>query len=105
MIPRKSFLYFLLDTPSGKVYYRDNTGTILIAPITAGTTDVSLQDSPATWLETVLSFDRNTVYHAINRSYGTAQEFVRDAKAMIEELFLTGPATETLLTLAVFPAQ
>lgn len=100
LLPRKTFIYFLLDTPSGKAYYRSNGGTILTSVITA-TQDVSIP-SPANWLDTTLSYDRNTVYQGIARSYSTPQEFVKDARQMIKELFLLGLGTEVPLTLAVF---
>jgi hypothetical protein len=100
MLPYKTFLYFLLDTPTGKVYYRDN-GTLKIQIITADS-DVSLKNAPLNWLDTELSFARNSTYHGINRSYSTPQEFVKDAVVMIKELFLLGVGTEVPLTLAVF---
>ena len=101
MIARKPFLYFLLDTPTGKAYYRSATGTILTAVITAGI-DVSCKNAPANWLETDLGFIRNETKHGISRSYGTPQEFVRGEYEMIRELFLLGVGTEVPLTLAVF---
>jgi hypothetical protein len=101
MLPRKTFIYFLLDTPTGKAYYRDKNGTLKIQIITADS-DVSLKNAPANWLDTELSFSRNATYHGIARSYSTPQEFVRDAATMIKELFLLGVGTEVPLTLAVF---
>lgn len=101
MLPQKTFIYFLLDTPTGKAYYRDSTGTLKIQVITANS-DVSLKNAPANWLDTELSFSRNATYHGIARSYSTPQEFVRDAATMIKELFLLGVGTEVPLTLAVF---
>lgn len=100
MLPRKTFIYFLLDTPSGKAYYRDKGGTVLSSVITASK-DVTLQ-SPANWLDTTLGYDRNQTYHGIARSYSTPQELVKDAQQMIKELFLLGVGTEVPLTLAVF---
>lgn len=102
MIPIKTFLYFLLDTPTGKAYYRSASGTILSTVITAGLTDVSLKKSPGNWLDTTLSFDRNKTYHGINISYANSQEFVLEVKSMIEELTLQGVGIETPLMLAVF---
>lgn len=101
MLPDKTFIYFLLDTPSGKAYYRDSTGTVKTQVITAQS-DVSLKNAPSNWLDTELSFDRNATYHGITRSYSTPQDFVRDAVVMIKELFLLGVGTEVPLTLAVF---
>lgn len=101
MIPRKTFIYFLLDTPSGKAYYRDATGTILTAVITAGL-DVTLRNAPATWTETELGFMRNLIYHGISRNYGTPQEFVKGELEMIQQLILLGVGTEVPLTLAAF---
>ena len=101
MIPRKPFLYFLLDTPTGKAYYRDATGTILTAVITSAI-DVSLKNAPANWLETELGFIRNETYNGVMRNYGTPQEFVRGEYEMIRELYLLGVGSETPLTLAAF---
>ena len=101
MISTKNFIYFLIDTPSGKAYYRDATGTIRILVITASV-DVSLKNSPLDWLDTELSFDRNSTYHGINRSYSSSQEFVKDVASIVRELFLLGTGTEVPLTLVVF---
>lgn len=101
MIPQKQFLYFLLDTPTGKAYYRDSGGNLLTQVVTAGT-DVSLPNAPGNWLDTELSFIRNTTYHGINRSYSTPMDLVRDVATMVRELFLLGVGTEVPLTMAVF---
>lgn len=101
MIPQKQFIYFLLDTPTGRAYYRDNGGNVQTLVITAGV-DVSLPNAPGNWLDTLLSFIRNTTYHGINRTYSTPMEFVRDAQVMISQLFLLGTGTEVPLTLATF---
>lgn len=101
MIPRKQFIYFILDTPTGKAYYRSAAGTILTAVITAGI-DVSTKNAPANWLETELGFIRNESKHGISRSYGTPQEFVKGEYEMIRELYLLGAGSEVPLTLACF---
>jgi hypothetical protein len=97
----RTFIAFLLDTPTGKAYYRSSTGTILTSVVTAGS-DVSLKEMPGNWLDAELTFVRNLTYHGINRSYSNPLEFVRDAKKMIEELMLEGAGTEVPLTYALF---
>lgn len=102
MIPNKTFIYFLLDTPTGKAYYRDATGTLKTLIITAGSMDVTLKNAPVNWMDTEFSFIRNSVYHAINRSYSTPLQLARDTLAMIKELYLLGVGTEVPLTWAAF---
>lgn len=102
MIPRKQFLYFLLDTPSGRAYYRDNGGTLQTLVIAAGQMDVTLKHAPGNWLDTLLEFLRNETYGGINRAYSTSMDFVKEVQDMIVELFLLGYGTEAALTLAVF---
>jgi len=102
MIPtNKQFLFFLLDTPTGRAYYRDVTGTVKSLVITAGS-DISLANAPLNWLDIELSFIRNAFYHATNRSFSTPMEFVRDAVVMVKELFLLGVGTEVPLSIAIF---
>lgn len=103
MIPRKPFIYFLLDTATGKVYYRDAGGILQTLIIAAGiNTDVSLKNAPGNWLDTLLEFIRNTTYEGMNRAYSTPMDFIGDAQQMITELFLLGYGTEASLTLATF---
>lgn len=101
-LPRKRFIFFLIDTPTGKVYYRDNTGTTLLAPITAGSLDVTLKHAPADWLNTSLEFQRNNNYHGIIRTYSQPEDFRKDAAQMISELVLLGVGGETELTFASY---
>lgn len=99
---RKTFIYFLLDTVTGRAYYRNAGGTISTLVITAGVTDVTLKDDPATWLDTELGFGRNLSYFGLFRGFTVPQEFVRSVKLMIDELFLLGVGTETPLSIAIF---
>lgn len=101
MITRKTFLFFLLDTPTGRAYYKDNSGTVLTAPITS-TQDISLKNAPGNWLDIELSFIRNTTYKGINRAYSTSLDFVGDGADIIRQLFLLNAGTEVPLTLLVF---
>lgn len=102
MIPRKPFIYFLLDTPTGKAYYRDGGGTIKTLVMAAGTADVSLKHAPGNWLDTTLEFARNNTYQGINRAYSGPMELIKDVQTMVTELFMLGYGTEAALTLAVF---
>ena len=102
MIPRKHFIFFLIDTPTGNVYYRSSTGTTLLAPITAGSLDVTLKHAPADWLNTSLEFQRNNNYHGIIRTYSQPEDFRKDAAQMISELVLLGVGGETELTFASY---
>jgi len=102
MVPRKTFLFFLLDTPTGRAYYRNAAGIVLTSPITSGTMDLSLQDSPGNWLDTQLSFVRNSTYHGLNRSFSTPIDFVGDGAYIIKNLITSTVGTEVRLTLAVF---
>lgn len=102
MIPRKPFIYFLLDTSTGKAYYRNAGGTIKTLVIAAGSVDVTLKHAPGNWMDTLLEFERNATYEGINRAYSTPMELVKEVQVMVTELFLLGYGTEAALTLAVF---
>jgi hypothetical protein len=102
MITSKQFLFFLLDTPTGRAYVETPTGMVLLAPVTAGTTDFTLRYAPGNWIDTTLSFIRNDVYHGINRSFSTPQQFVKSVGNMVNKLVLLGVGTEVPLTLACF---
>lgn len=102
MIPRKQFLFYLIDTPTGGAYYLDESKVIQKINIATADFDVSLQNSPGGWLDTELGFIRNEKYYGFNRSFATPQEFVKEVAYMVRSLFLTGVGTETPLTLAVF---
>ena len=96
-----TFIFFLLDTPTGKAYYRTKDGTIQKLVITANS-DLSLPEAPMNWQDIELSFIRNTSYHGINRSFSTPIQFVRTSLTMIKELFLLGVGTEVPLSIAIF---
>lgn len=102
MIPSKTFLFYLLDTPTGKVYYRDSSNTTQLVNIETAGVPVDLKHAPGNWLNTSLAFDRNMTYFGLNRAYATPQEFVLDVKDMIQELTLFGVGVEKPLSLAVF---
>ena len=99
---KKLFLFFLLDTPTGKAYYLDSNHVIQSISIISATDDVSMSSSPGGWLDTELGFIRNSTYYGLNRSYTTSQEFVKDVAYMVRKLYIDGVGTETPLTVAVF---
>jgi len=98
----KLFLFFLLDTPTGKAYYLDSNRVIQSISITTAIDDVSMPNSPGGWLETELGFIRSSTYFGLNRSYATSQEFVKEVAYMVRKLYLDGVGTETPLTVVVF---
>lgn len=94
-------MFFLQDTPTGNIYYLDSSRTIQTINIHTATFDVSLL-SPDGWLDIELQFIRNEKYHGSNRSFTTPMGLVRDAKFMVDSLFINGVGTEVPLTLSVF---
>lgn len=102
MIPSKLFLFYLLDTATGKAYYRDQFGVTQLVNIATADVPVDLVNAPANWLGITLAFERSMEYFGLNRVYSTPMEFVRQVKDIIQELVLQGVGVETPLTLAVF---
>lgn len=99
---RKTFIFYLEDTPTGKCWYLDQNKQPTLTNITAAGRDVSLPNSPSNWVGTELGFIRNLQYFGLNRSYASPQKMVGDVAYLIRELVYMGVGTEVPLTLTIF---
>lgn len=102
MRPRETFLYYLVDftnsTPSSPVFfYVDQNNNVQ----TTGQLNKPLQYAPDGWLNTEISFGRNSTYYGLNRSFSIPLKFVEDGATIIRKQFYTGAGVEQLIELVI----
>jgi len=95
-IERKTFLYFITETSTGKSYYVDAMGMVKLS-----TTPRLLPQSPEGWLENKVSFGRSAKYYGLNRSFTVPLKFVGDGAQIIRNQFYTKKGVECPLTLVI----
>lgn len=96
----KIFLFYLVDTPTGAIYYLDENGSLQTTSIHNSDIDPTIE-SPGDWMSTELSFKRNMVYYGTNRSFSLPLKFVIGAAKIIRQLYYTGKGVNIPLTLIV----
>lgn len=101
IVPRKIFLFYLMNGATGNCYYVDAAGNVQQANIHAGI-DISLKKAPAGWIDTTVSFGRSAHYWGINRTFTEPFRFVGDGAKIIRTLFYTGRGIEEPLILMIF---
>ena len=95
MIQRKTFLYFLTDTSSGRSFYVNN-GMVQTTNL-----PTPLPQNPGGWLENEVKFTRNSKYHGLNRTYTTPLKFVGDGATIIRNQYYTSKGVECPITLII----
>lgn len=94
------FKYFLTQTATGFIYYRDIYGNLETDTVFSGI-DRALPQHPIGWEDIEVSYLRNFTYWGINRSFTIPLKFVGDGAWIIRKLFYTGKGTEQPLTLVI----
>lgn len=94
MMPNKPYLFFLTDD-TGSCYYLQN-GIVQSVSISAVPATVVpwLPEAPDGWIDTEVSFIRNTKYYGINRTFVPPLKFAGDGAAIIRNLFYGGLGIE-----------
>jgi hypothetical protein len=96
-VPREIFLYFLVDTTSGKsFYYLDQSGLVKTT-----NQPTFLNDSPEGWFDTQVSFARSQKYYGLNRAFTIPLKFIGDGAAIIRKHLYSGRGIEAPLSLVI----
>jgi hypothetical protein len=93
-VPRELYLFFLTNQ-KGHSYYLEN------GIVKSRLTPTWLPEAPDGWMNTELSFARNSKYYGLNRSFTNPLKFVGDGAAIIRNLFYTGKGVEQELYLNI----
>ena len=101
MPARKTFIFYLIDTGSGKAWYKDASGNILKGSIMSGT-DISLKHAPKGWETASLEYGRNSTYWGLNQQSSNKFTFVLDGADILRYLYYTQSGIEQPLTLVVY---
>ena len=81
--PRKIFLHFLIDTPSGNSYSFQN------GSLSLNNNPTWLRHAPVEWKDTQISSGRNTHYFGLNRTFTTSYKFVEDGADILRRIVYT----------------
>lgn len=94
MMPNKPYLFFLTDD-TGSCYYLQN-GIVQSVSISAVPANIVpwLPEAPDGWIDTEVSFIRNTKYYGINRTFVPPLKFAGDGATIIRNLFYGGLGIE-----------
>lgn len=100
-MPNLPYLFFLTNA-NGNPYYLQN-GMLLTCNIIAVPAGVTpwLPEAPDGWIDTEISFARNTKYYGINRSFVPPLKFAGDGATIIRTLFYGGAGIEASIFLVV----
>ena len=99
-IARRYFLFFLVDQPTGLVFYLDSMGNVQKGNITSGI-DYSLPQSPVGWADIQLTFGRSKEYWGLMRTFTMPLKFVGDGATIIRNSLYAGRGIESPMGLVV----
>lgn len=96
-----TFIFYLVDTPTGLCYYRDSAGNVQKLPVQEAI-DLNLRNAPDGWMNVQLGFSRNQHYFGLNRSFSLPQKLVNNAAFIVRYLTKRGRGIEVPLTMIVY---
>lgn len=96
MIPRKTFLYFITESETGKSYFVDGNGQVQV-----DNEPTPLPQSPDGWLNNKVSFGRSMKYYGLNRTFSVPLKFVGDGAIIIRNVFWKTKGINSDLTLII----
>lgn len=99
-VPRRYFLFFLVNPATGSAYYLDNHGNVQQGNVTTGI-DYSLPQSPDGWDGIQISFGRSSHYWGLTRTFSMPLKFVGDGATIVRTALYTGRGIESPMGLVV----